>query len=114
MKKTFYLTAILIIGFGANTLGQDSITLDFTAQNNGQHVALDSILIMNLTQDADTMLYGSDTVLVLYFDTLGVNVRDLHSANSFTVSQNYPNPFIYQTFIDVGIVKRDDIQDPHL
>ena len=59
MKKTFYLTAILITGCIANMFGQGLI-LTFTAQNNSQHVPLDSILIMNLTQGGDTTIY--DTV----------------------------------------------------
>ncbi len=110
MKKTIYLIAILIIGFTLNTFGDDTIVLDFTAQNKGQHVVIDSILIMNLTKDADTMLYWPDTVLILYIeDSIMPILQDQLRANSFSVSQNYPNPIVDQTYINVCIEKRDDI-----
>ena len=110
MKKTIYLTIILIIGFTLNTIAQDTMRLSFTAQYNHEYLSLDSILIMNLTQGENTMLYAPDTVLELIFDTIGVNIHNLNVANSFSVSQNYPNPFNDQTCIDVGIVKRDDVK----
>ena len=90
------------------TFGQDAIKLTYTAQNNSQHVSLDSILIVNLTQGGDTMLYAPDTVLLLI--PVGMNEHNLLRANSFSVSPNYPNPFIGQTFIDVCIVKTDNIE----
>jgi uncharacterized protein (TIGR02145 family) len=107
MKKTIYLTAILITGFIANAFGQDSIVLSFTARNNAQHQPLDSILVMNLSQGGDTMLYAPDTALKFSF--VGLNEHNLNENNSFSVSPNYPNPFIGQTFVDVRIEKRDRI-----
>jgi hypothetical protein len=44
---------------------QNTITLTFTAEVNGNHQPLDSILIQNLTQGGDTTLYPPDTLLVL-------------------------------------------------
>jgi len=108
MRKSFYLISILILGFIANTFGQDHLEFIFTAQNNGQHVSLDSIMIINTTQGGDTMLYAQDTVLELWI--VGTNELNLPGANSFSVSQNYPNPFDGQTFIDVCIVKKDNIE----
>ena len=66
--------------------------LTFTAENNGQYVPLDSIFIENLTQGGDTTLYAPDTVLVLdYITSIGDN--EAIGENTFSVSQNYPNPF---------------------
>lgn len=54
------------------------------------------------------MLYAPDTVLRLYL--VDVNEHTLPRTNSFSVSQNYPHPFIGQTSIDVFIEKADDIE----
>ncbi len=98
------------VGFIANTFKQDLLELTFTAQNDEQHVSLDSIMIINHTQGGDTMLYAPDTILLLhYWPNPGINEHNLHGANSFSVSPNYPHPFIGQTFIDVCIVKTDNI-----
>jgi len=108
--KLFFILPILIIGLHANMLGQNSIDLTFTAQHNGQHVSLDSIMIMNLTQGGDTMLYEPDTILLLEYDpNTGLNEYNLNGANSFTVSPNYPNPFVGQTSIDIRIAESDDL-----
>lgn len=110
MKKTVYLTVILVIGFIANAVGQDTIMLSFTARNNAQRVPLDSILIMNLSQGGDTMLYAPDTsLLIIYYPNPGINENNLSGEKSFLVSQNYPNPFSDRTFIDVCVEKRGEI-----
>ena len=108
MRKSFYLIPILTIGLISNTFGQDPLELTFTAQNNGLHVPLDSISITNLTQGGDTILYAPDTVLLLGF--VGISQHNLIRVNDFSVSQNYPHPFIGQTFIDVCMVKTDNIE----
>ena len=64
MKKTILLS-ILVPGLFVSAFCQNTIELTFTAENNGQHVPLDSIFIENLTQGGDTTLYAPDTVLVL-------------------------------------------------
>ncbi len=110
MKKTLYLTAILIIGFTLNTFAQDTTQITFSANYDEEHLSLDSILIMNLTQGGDTVLYWPDTVLILHIDSGGMNVLDPSAANRFSVSQNYPNPIADNTFIDVSIEKRDNIE----
>ena len=92
MKKTFYLFSVFVFVFITNVFGQKpSITMTFTADDNGQHVPLDSILIMNLTQGGDTTLYSPDTVLVLNYNMGLKEVSDL-SSNGFSLFQNYPNP----------------------
>lgn len=64
MKKRIFLT-VLMIGMIMGAFAQKpTMVLTFTADNNGQHVTLNSILIENLTHGGDTTLYAPDTVLV--------------------------------------------------
>ena len=64
MKKSFYLISALAFALVTNAYAQKpTMTLTFTADNNGQHVPLNSILIENLTQGGDTTLYAPDTVV---------------------------------------------------
>jgi len=103
--KSVLTIVILILAINTNTFGQ---VFTFTAQYNGQHIATDSILIINLTQGGDTMLYAPDTVLVI--PHVGINDLIPQKENSFSVSQNYPNPFSGQTFIDVWNNQKDHIE----
>lgn len=94
----------------ANAFGQKPvIELTFTAENNGQYVSLDSILINNLTQGGDTTLYAPDTVLVLDYIT-GITDNRGIDENSFTVSQNYPNPFKEQTSVNLYLPGKEHIK----
>jgi len=109
-KSTIYVILtglILLIACITNTSGQNP-EFTFTAQYNGQHILTDSILIINLTQGGDTMLYAPDTVLAIVY--AGINEHNQNKASSLSVSQNYPNPFVDQTFIDVWIEKKDHIE----
>lgn len=87
-----------------------SITLTFTAENNGQYVPLDSIHIENLTQGGDTNLYAPDTVLIVDYIT-SLDDELFPGNNNFFVSQNYPNPFSHKTNVDLFI---SDDQDIHI
>jgi uncharacterized protein (TIGR02145 family) len=109
MNKSFYFIFILIIGFVTSTFGQNTLELTFTAQNNGQYVPLDHILIENLTQGGDTTLYAPDTVLILDIVT-GIGDYGSNSENSFIVSQNYPNPFSHQTAINIYLPQKEKIE----
>lgn len=92
-------------------MGQRAIIeLTFTAENQGEHVPLDSILIENLTQSVDTTLYATDTVLVLTFQYVGISDNEFDSKNIFTVSQNYPNPVTDQASINVYMPEKDEIE----
>lgn len=85
-----------------------SVTLTFTADENGQHVPLNSILIENLTREVDTILYAPDTLLVV--DYL-VGVLEINNAEgkAFNVAQNYPNPIDCKTTIDLSLPKTDNV-----
>lgn len=53
--KSKTLLLILALGFIISVFSQKpSLELTFTAVDNGQYVALDSVLIENLTQGGDT------------------------------------------------------------
>ncbi len=103
---------ILTFAFGLmlTTLGQKAtMELTFTAENNGEYVPLDSIFIENLTQGVDTTLYAPDTIMVLDYYVTGNSNDEIFDVNSFSVSQNYPNPIQGKTTIDVNLPEDDEI-----
>jgi len=108
--KTKTLLSILAFGLILNAFSQKpTLELTFTAENNGQYVPLDSILIENLTQGGDTTLYAPDTVLVLdYVTSIGDN--EAIGKNTLSVSQNYPNPFKRKTKVNLYLPEEDNIK----
>ena len=80
---------------------RSTMELNFSAENNGVYVQLDSIKIMNRTQGGESMIYWPDTVasveinqgdLLLYvgyatFSITGVQEMD-KEVSSFEVYQN--------------------------
>ena len=108
MKINIFLI-ILTFGLSVNAFSQKaSIEFTFTAVNNTQYVLLDSIYVENLTQGGDTTLYAPDTVLSFEYN-LGVNEIDL-SENTFSISQNYPNPFKVKTEVNLYLPKKEYIK----
>lgn len=95
----------MIMGTSAQ---KPTMTLTFTADNNGQHVPLNSILIENLTQGGDTTLYAPDTVLVLEYFT-GISEDETTGANIFRLFQNYPNPMQRQTTVILYLPERENV-----
>ncbi len=108
--KTKTLLLILALGIIVSAFSQKpSIELTFTAENNGQYVPLDSILIENLTQGGDTTLYAPDTVLVIdYITSIGDN--EAIGENTLSVSQNYPNPFKGKTEVHLYLPEKEYIK----
>ena len=108
--KTKTLLLILALGIIVSAFSQKpTMELTFTAENNGQYVPLDSILIENLTQGGDTTLYAPDTVLVLdYVTSIGDN--EAIGENTFSVSQNYPNPFKEKTEVHLYLPEKEYIK----
>jgi uncharacterized protein (TIGR02145 family) len=85
-----------------------AMTLTFTADNNAQHLPLNSILIENLTQGGDTTLYAPDTALVLDYIT-GMEGIGTFSGKGFSLSQNYPNPIKGKTTIELFLNEREKV-----
>lgn len=96
MKK-IYVCSILFVFITSVVYGQLTVSLTFTGELNGTHHPLDSILIENDTQGGDTMLYGSDTVLILNY-SIGVDEISQHK-ESLKLYPSYPNPFFNSTNI---------------
>ena len=108
--KTKIFLSILALGLIVSVFGQKPIMeLTFTAENNGQYIPLDSIFIENLTQGGDTTLYVPDTVLILNYIS-GINDNEAIGENTFSVSQNYPNPFKEKTEVHLYLPKKEYIK----
>ena len=107
--KTKILLSIMAIGLIVTAFGQKgTMELTFTAENNGQYVPFDSILIENLTQGVDTTLYAPDTVLVLDYIT-SIGNDNVIADNSFLILQNYPNPFKEKTEVNLYLPEKEPI-----
>ena len=97
MKKQLLLMCILATNLCSIT-AQTSIQLTFTAELNGNHQPLDSVVIENLTQGGDTTLYGTDTLLVLE-QGIGINDRISNPGNGMILYPPYPNPVTHTSTI---------------
>jgi len=106
--KTKIFLSILALGFIISAFSQNTIELTFTADDNAQHVPLNSILIENLTQGGDTTLYAPDTVLVLDY-VVGIGDGETITSNVFTVFQNYPNPMKGKTTVSLYLPENEDV-----
>ncbi len=108
--KTKCLLPILVIGLIVNSFGQKpTMELTFTANNNGLYVPIDSIIIENITQNGDTTLYAPDTILMIDYVS-GIGDSEAVGENSFSVSQNYPNPFKGKTEVKLYLPEREFIR----
>ena len=110
IMKTKIFLSILALGLIVNTFGQrPTLELTFTAKNNGQYIPVDSIFIENLTQEGDTTLFAPDTVLVLDYISSIVD-KVTNETNTFIVSQNYPNPFMEKTEVNLYLLEEDNVE----
>jgi len=103
------ILSLIFLFIGITTCFPQTMTLTYTATHEGSHVTLDSILIENLIQGGDTILYAPDTVLFLDLTT-GVDSKYNQSSDGSIVSQNYPNPFYKKTHFDVHLYERDIVK----
>ncbi len=106
----FLFLMMMAISFSFKLVSQTgTLTLTFTGDNNGQPVNLESVWVKNLTQNCDTTLYPPDFTLVI--DTILTGISNpANSGSNFTVSQNYPNPFIDQTSISIYLPEKDHLE----
>ena len=109
--KNKILILLLILLCEMISYGQTADTLIFTTKKfSYKYVSyqnfiylrpsIDSILIQNLTQGGEIMLYKPDTILVLSQYT-GISKNDGHSEDHFFMIQNNPNPFNEKTSVSV-------------
>ncbi|MEA3447506.1 MAG: FISUMP domain-containing protein [Bacteroidota bacterium] len=103
MKKLQLLSLFLLAC--VLTLNAQEISFTFTSNHTCEYAPLDSVLVENLTQSGDTVLYWDDTVLNIVFTSAEMPAA---MDNDFHVSQNYPNPFSSKTKIDVFVPEQDD------
>jgi uncharacterized protein (TIGR02145 family) len=107
MKKLTFVIVLLALMIDAS--GQNPyLKLIFTAVDNGYHAQLDSIKIINQTQECDTVLYWPDTLLLLGSD-FGISDYN-QSGKNFKVFQNYPNPVLNQTTIPVYVPEKGEVK----
>ena len=78
MKKPIVLISVLY--FSLFMLNSQDIELAFTGMDNDQWVQLDSIKILNLTRDVDTLLHWPDTSVIFYH--VGSDENPFNSANN--------------------------------
>jgi uncharacterized protein (TIGR02145 family) len=108
--KTKIFLSILAFGLIVSAFSQKpTMELTFTAKYNGQYVPLDSIFIENLTLGGDTTLYAPDTILVLDYSS-GIGDSKAIGENTFSVSQNYPNPFKEKTTVNLYLKENEHIK----
>ncbi|MCD4681570.1 MAG: T9SS type A sorting domain-containing protein, partial [Bacteroidales bacterium] len=106
MKLKAYLLPFLFVVFFSFANAQ-IIELTFTGKSDTYHVAVDSILVENITQGGDTMLYFPDTVIML--GTVGIEDNDGIEKPKFGILENYPNPFKNQTLIHLNVPETGDV-----
>jgi len=96
--KTPTLLWCILIGSMVHLSAQTTISLTFTAEDNGTWLLLDSIRIENLTRGGDTTLYGTDTVLVLDH---GIGIHDLAAGHGqqMILFPAYPNPVTHTSTV---------------
>ncbi len=100
MKKVMFVFAVIVSTLAANLIGQN-IELTFTGDNNGQPISLDSVIVKNVTQGGEIILYPPDLSLTLIITGIEDGVDEADPA--FCLHQNYPNPFHNQTSVQLNV-----------
>jgi len=104
MKQKIYLVLFLLV-ISFSFANAQIVELTFTGESGTSYVPLTSVIIENITQGGDTVLNYPDTVI-----TLGtVGIGEGKGVNSFSVQQNYPNPFDVQTNIDIFLPEAGNV-----
>lgn len=109
MKYRVLITFLIFVLIGSTYGQKPTITLTFTANNNNQHVPLNSIFIENLSRGCDTTLFAPDTMLVLNY-VLDIGDNEIKDVSKFSISQNYPNPMEGKTIISLYLPEKNDIR----
>lgn len=107
MKKFTYSLSLVFILLSTSILAQKGeVTFNFFGQDAAttNAVALEKVMVKNLTQNCDTTIYGPDPQLILWVS--GVNeIKE----EDFKIGNNYPNPFSGTTSFDLQLKKPEQI-----
>lgn len=107
MKKVKFILSLIVGTFALSLLGQN-IEISFTGDNNGQSVTLDSILVRNVTQGGEVMLYPPDLSLILIITGIEEGMAQIKMP--FELSQNYPNPCKDQTSVVIQMSESENLE----
>lgn len=105
MKKQCFL-ALLLLAISMTGFSQQDLILTFSGVNNTTHVQLDSVKLMNRTQNCDTVIFWPDTV----FNLSLVGISEMEASNrGFRITQNYPNPVDNETVVSIVLPESDEV-----
>lgn len=106
MKREFIILFFIFTGVFSAYSQKDNVTLVFSGNDDGKHVVLDSIELMNQSQGNVNMLYWPDTIAYLnvtlgdtflivgYIQDSPSSIEEIVTSNTFSVSQMMPNPVV--------------------
>ncbi len=104
MKKLFILLSVVMMGI---QVFSQPITVSFTGKDiSNNYVQIDSIIIIDLTQNWSRKLTYPDTTADL--STVGIREQGSLTSN-FTLSQNTPNPFNGATNFSLFMTDKENV-----
>ncbi len=105
--KSVYMKRILVLSlslFVYIILCAQNVTYNFDSYYECQFAFLDSVVIENLSNGTDTVIYYPDNNIEFVFS----GISDLNrETDNFKIYQNYPNPFEDYTTIDIAVSQID-------
>ncbi|MCR4827356.1 MAG: T9SS type A sorting domain-containing protein, partial [Bacteroidales bacterium] len=103
MKKLFTLISIVLL---FATGSAQTVTLTFTGRDaNNQTVALDSVVINNLTKGWQETLTTPDDMALTLQNGTGIGDVETMCTSSLLLSQNKPNPFDGTTKVNLMVTE---------
>ena len=107
--STALTTLFLLICFNAySQSGSYELTFSGVDQSTGYDITLDSVMIINLDKDVDTVLKNGNFTFQLFYH-LGIDEYSNNNDNDFIVHQNHPNPFTGETMFSIEVRKSLDL-----
>lgn len=109
MKAPPFIFLMLIhLAFVSRLESQNIISISFTAITDGLYQPLDSVVVENLSQGGDTVLYYPDTMLVLDHGTAVPYPPDRPN-EEMIIYPAFPNPFTSHTTIKFSLSESDQV-----
>ena len=98
MKKAIVFIGLFLLVYFVNS--QNSIYLNFDILQNNSELVLDSVFVENLNNGSDTMIYNFQSGLGF---EMPIGVFPVFAeSNELMIKQNYPNPFVHETIIEIN------------